>query len=53
MNIEENTFQFLDNTPKIRVVIRKRPMNKRETQRNETDIIDNRGTQTVIVRETK
>ena len=53
MNVEENTFQFLDNTPKIRVVIRKRPMNKRESQRNELDIIDHRGTQTIIVRETK
>ena len=53
MNLEENTFQFLDNTPKIRVVIRKRPMNKREIQRNELDCIDHKGTQTIIIRETK
>jgi hypothetical protein len=26
-------------TPKIRVVIRKRPLNKKETSRNDTDII--------------
>jgi kinesin family protein 2/24 len=53
MVIEEGTFQFLDNTPKIRVVVRKRPLNKRESQKNEVDIVECRGTQTVIVRETK
>ena len=42
-----------DNTPKIRVVIRKRPLNKKELQRNEIDIIDKRGPQTVIVKELK
>ena len=42
-----------DSTPKIRVVIRKRPLNKREIQRNEIDIIEKRGPQTVIVKELK
>ena len=53
MNIEDSTFQFLDNTPKIRVCIRKRPLTKKEIQRNDADIIDIRGPQTVVVRETK
>lgn len=39
--------------PKIRVVIRKRPVNKKELQRSDADIIDVRGTQTVVVREMK
>jgi len=53
MNIEESNFQFLDNTPKIRVVIRKRPLNKKEVQKNDQDIVDIRGVQTTVVRETK
>lgn len=42
-----------DNTPKIRVVVRKRPLNKKELQRNDLDIVDNRGPQSVIVKELK
>jgi kinesin family protein 2/24 len=42
-----------DGTPKIRVVIRKRPINKKETQKGEIDIVDIRGSQTTVVRETK
>ena len=42
-----------DNTPKIRVVIRKRPLNKKEIQRNDIDIIEKRGPQTVVVKELK
>lgn len=42
-----------DKTPKIRVVIRKRPLNKKELQKNEIDIIENRGPQNVIVKELK
>ena len=53
MYIEDSNFQFLDNTPKIRVVIRKRPMGKKEIQRNDADIIEIRGPQTVVVKETK
>lgn len=39
--------------PKIRVIIRKRPTNKKEIQKNDIDIIENRGSQTVIVKELK
>jgi len=53
MNIEEPNSQFLDNTPKIRVVIRKRPLSKKESQRNDADIVDIRGIQTAVVRESK
>ena len=42
-----------DNTPKIRVVIRKRPLGKKELQKGDGDIVDTRGPQTVVVRETK
>jgi hypothetical protein len=31
---------MIDNTPKIRVVIRKRPVSKKESAKNDTDIID-------------
>lgn len=41
-----------DSIPKIRVAVRKRPLNKKETQRCEMDIIDIRGN-TVIVKELK
>lgn len=53
MNIEESPFQFLDSIPKIRVVIRKRPLTKRELLKSEQDIIEVRGTQSIIVREQK
>lgn len=39
--------------PKIRVVVRKRPPSKKEIQKKEMDIIETRGTQTVIVKELK
>jgi hypothetical protein len=42
-----------DNAPKIRVAIRKRPISKKELGRNDVDIIDVRGPQTVVVREMK
>jgi len=53
MYIEDSNFQYQDNTPKIRVVIRKRPLSKKELQKGDVDIIDIRGPQTVVVRETK
>jgi len=36
MDVDENAVD----QPKIRVVIRKRPLNKKEIGRNETDIVD-------------
>jgi len=38
--------------PKIRVIVRKRPINKREAQKKELDIIENKNN-TVIVKESK
>jgi len=52
MNIEDSN-QLFDNTPKIRVVIRKRPLSRKETQKNDSDIVDVRGTHTAVVREMK
>jgi kinesin family protein 2/24 len=45
--------ELIDNTPKIQVAIRKRPIGKKELQRNDVDIVEIRGPQTVVVRETK
>ncbi len=39
--------------PKIRVIVRKRPPNKKEIQKNDIDIIEPRGAQTVVVKELK
>jgi len=44
---------WTDNAPKIRVVIRKRPLGKKELMKNDLDIADIRGPQTVVIRETK
>ncbi len=49
----EQQYDYFDNLPKIRVVIRKRPVNKKEIQKNDADIIEVRRPQTVIVREMK
>ena len=40
-------------TPKIQVVIRKRPLTKKEEMKGDTDIIDMSMGQEIIVRETK
>lgn len=40
-------------TPKIRVLVRKRPMNKKELSRGENDIVCIEKDQTVIVKEQK
>ncbi len=42
-----------DNTPKIRVIIRKRPLTRKESSKGEADIIVIKDPQSVIVRETK
>ena len=62
MNFGNNNFayagemqaeEYYDNLPKIRVVVRKRPLNRKEIQKNDADIIEIRRPQTVIVREMK
>lgn len=47
-NIQQDFTQI----PKIRVIVRKRPINKRESQKGETDVIDSKSN-TVIVKELK
>ena len=42
----------IDSIPKIRVAVRKRPINKKEAQRSEMDIIDIKGN-SMIVKELK
>ena len=41
------------NTPKIRVLVRKRPLSRKEQLKSEQDIIEVENNQTVIVREQK
>jgi hypothetical protein len=48
-----NQRENIDNIPKIRVAVRKRPLNKKELNRNEMDIIDIRKGNSVIVKELK
>ena len=43
----------LRDIPKIRVVVRKRPMNKKEIAKSDMDIIETKGGQTIIVKELK
>jgi|LauGreDrversion4_2_1035121.scaffolds.fasta_scaffold647770_2 hypothetical protein len=50
-NQSSNT-SLIDSIPKIRVAVRKRPLNKKEIQRSEMDIIEIRGNN-VIVKELK
>jgi hypothetical protein len=40
-------------TPKIRVVVRKRPIFKKEVLRNDIDILEKRTDSTVVVKELK
>lgn len=46
-------FEDFSNEPKIKVCIRKRPLNKKESTKNDIDIIDVRTSQSVIVKEMK
>ena len=41
------------NNPKIRVLVRKRPLNKKEIAKGENDIVSVDSLQTVIVKEQK
>jgi hypothetical protein len=43
---------FKDNS-KIKVIVRKRPINKKELSKNEMDIIEMRTTTSVVVKELK
>ncbi len=38
---------------RIRVVVRKRPSNKKEVSRSDPDVVESRGPQTIVVKETK
>jgi hypothetical protein len=44
---------LMGNIPKIKVCIRKRPMNRKESSKGDIDIVEVRGTQTVVVKEQK
>lgn len=47
------TEDLMGNIPKIKVCIRKRPMNRKESAKGDIDIVEVRGTQTVVVKEQK
>ena len=50
--IKESTISY-ENIPKIRVIIRKRPLSKKEQSKNEKDVIDIKENKKVIVKEKK
>ena len=52
-DVQEATTVSYENIPKIRVIIRKRPLSKKEQSKNEKDIIDIRDNKKVIVKERK
>lgn len=56
-NNYEEIYNYVENSykdiPKIRVIVRKRPPNKKEIQKNDIDIIETRGQNTLIVKELK
>ncbi len=43
----------MEEAPRIRVVVRKRPLNKKELKKNEEDIMEVRNAQTLAVKEMK
>lgn len=48
--------ELLQNTkepPKIRVVVRKRPLTSKELKRNDTDVMDMVSSESIIVKELK
>ena len=52
-NLSINNSTSYQNIPKIRVIVRKRPLSKKETLKNDTDIVDIRNNKQVIVKELK
>jgi len=50
---QENFGLASDSLPKIKVVFRKRPLNTKERNKNDKDIIDMRDDQSLIVKEIK
>ncbi len=55
VNMDNSYYNFQQDCtqiPKIRVIVRKRPINRKESQKGETDVIDNKNN-TVIVKELK
>lgn len=55
MNQNQNIQQYpsYQSIPKIRVIVRKRPLNKKEIQRNEQSVVDIRDNRKVVVKEVK
>ena len=52
-DLQETTTVSYENIPKIRVIIRKRPLSRKEQSKNEKDVIDIRDNKKVIVKERK
>jgi kinesin family protein 2/24 len=48
-----NELQQVKDVPKIRVIVRKRPLNSKELKKNDIDTIEIRSGQTVVVKELK
>lgn len=52
-NLNNQVSDKYSNIPKIRVAVRKRPLNKKEIQKNDIDIIESKDNNTCIVKELK
>lgn len=49
----QNTYTSYHSIPKIRVVVRKRPLNKKELKKGELDVVEIPSDTNVIVKEAK
>ena len=52
-NIQQTQIPSYQSIPKIRVIVRKRPLGKREIAKNDTDIVEIRNNKQVVVKELK
>jgi hypothetical protein len=51
--MDNQNFRQQQEPPKIRVVVRKRPLTSKENKKNDTDVLDVRGTANLVVKELK
>ena len=50
---QQSQIPIFQSIPKIRVIVRKRPLGKKEIAKNDTDVVDIRNNKKVVVKELK
>lgn len=50
---EQEAIPSYSSIPKIRVIVRKRPLNKKELAKSDSDVVDIRANRQVVVKELK